>query len=598
MKKVLGILCVVAIIFNIYFGVFYEFSSDSNNEIITDPDDPNNPVIPEDFTVTVPDKMVGDSAQYDYSLFAEMYWENKTSGEWEKYTLRATGQLLDEITPISTRRDGFNIQHSVMNFHEETAATFIIKTEGSESEPFTAHGQLDIDRNEYTDLNAKRVIQTDTNAHVEVDPLPRIPKPIEYDGSMRNYPNPNDAQEESLDEVIYMGGKKLELNDSSSILRGIDSEYDWVSEWYTQIYNWSVEASERIAGYNTLKVNITTGFFQGYLDFTRTVWIANEASFPVKIYTKTNSSSEDETGKFYIILEHERVLVNQGFIKGTTEVPWGTCDAAVHFHQKHPRGEYSNWDYVPVGGSKFDQSSFQYKPDDAEAFALKNSPGLQKYLSQYDDVVVSFAAYKEIKDPVDELDTSGKAGKYNWNLSFGYKPTIEEQMEARQNARENDEYPHWGFYVNISHNVTKEGLNRYSDTTKIINEGEYNWGDAQLSRDQVEDNALSLAASEEIFKLDPEIKREICGPVGNDINFNDLSYFISVGDVSSSSMPGMEIIETITGITLPSSRFSWALQKGTVYRAGNTFSAAVDVENGQLLYVLDISGTDLYGIFG
>ena len=228
MKKVLGILCVVAIIFNIYVGIFYDFSDDGNDDNDTGEGTPDNPIIPADFTVTVPERKVGDSALYDYTLFAEMFWENSTSGEWEKYTIRATGQLVDEISPIGSQKDGFNMQHSVMTFHEETAATFIIKTEGSDKEPFTAHGSLDINRDEFTDLNSKKVIQTDTKAHVEVDPLPRIPKPIEYDGTLRSFPNPNEAQEESLDEIIYMGGKTLMLNDSSSILRAIDSEYDWV----------------------------------------------------------------------------------------------------------------------------------------------------------------------------------------------------------------------------------------------------------------------------------------------------------------------------------------------------------------------------------
>jgi hypothetical protein len=59
----------------------------------------------------------------------------------------------------------------------------------------------------------------------------------------------------------------------------------------------------------------------------------------------------------------------------------------------------------------------------------------------------------------------------------------------------------------------------------------------------------------------------------------------------------MEIIETITGITLPSSKYSWAVQQGTVYRSGNTFSAAVDAETGLLIYVMEIDGTELYGIF-
>ncbi len=579
---------------NIYFGLFGDIKITNENGNGNNPNDPDDIIIPENFTVKVPEQMIGDSAQYDYSIFAEMYSENKTSGEWSRNTLRATGQLLNEIPPVTEKIDGFNTKHNVITLHEETSATFIIKVEGSDSEPFTAHGALDINRNEYKDLNAKKIIQTETIAHVEVDPLPRIPKPIEYDGSMKSYPNPNEDQEDSLDEIIFMGNKKLKINDSSSILRRIESEYDWVSEWYSQIYNWTVEGAERVAGYNTLLINITTGFFQGFVDFNRKVWIANEVSFPVKIFVRTNTSYEDEEGEFYIILEHRQILQDNGFIRGNTEIPWGTCSAPIHFHQTHPRGEFKEFEFIPIAGSKYDQSSFKFKPEDAEQFALDNSVGLQQFLKKFDDVVCNWGSYRVYKDAKDELDTTGKAGKFNWNLSFGYKPTMNERREAR----ESDEDPHWGYYVNLSFNVTKQpGIDKYSSFTKIINDGQYRYGDSPLTKSDVAERTLTLASSEEILKLDPDVKREICGPVGNEINFNDLYYSLVMGSVTTSTMPGMEIIETITGITLPTSRYSWSLQKGSVYLAGNTYSTAVDAETGQMLFILKIEGTDLYGMF-
>jgi len=212
--------------------------------------------------------------------------------------------------------------------------------------------------------------------------------------------------------------------------------------------------------------------------------------------------------------------------------------------------------------------------------------------------VITWAAYDEIKDAKDKLDPNGRAGKYNWNLSFGYKPTMEEYYEARENARKYDIYPHWGYYVNLSYNVTKEpGLDKYSETTKIINQGKYDWGSAPLSKPQIDDEILTLASSEEIFKLDNEIKDHIYSNIDDEIDFEDLSYGLVMGDVTTSSMPGMEIIETITGITMPTSRYSWTFQDGTVFRSGDTFSAAVDVESGQLLYVLKVTGSELYSIF-
>lgn len=605
MKKVLATICIIAIILNIYIGIFSDISEENGDGKSSGPNNPDDIIIPANFTVTVPARKINDEARYEYSLFAVMYSENKTSGEWEKYKFQAGGTLFDILSPITKKRDGFYAQHSVLNLHEETEAGFTITVEGSDSETLQAHGNLSITRDEYTDLNEKKVILTKTKGHVEIDPLPRIPFKTRFDGALRNYPNPNEVQEESLDELIYMGNKKIGLNDSDSILRIIESEYSWVSEWYTQRYNWTVEGSERKAGYSTLVINITTGFFQGFVPFYKKIWIANDASFPVKVFTRTNTSYEDENYKFYIILEHDRELQHDpdtktlGFTRGDKKVPWGDCISNLHFQKRHPQGEFKEWNYLPVSGDKFDDSSFNLKTDDAEKFAIENSNGLKKYLNKFDDVTVTWAAYKELKDTRDELDPEKRAGKYNWNLSFGYKPNEEEAIEAWENARDYDEYPYWGYYVNISHNVTYKpgpGLDKYDESTKIINQGRHNWGDAPLSKPQIDDETVTLASSEELFKIDNKVKNRIFD--NNEIDFNDLSYALAMGSITSSSMPGMEIIETITGITLPTSRYSWALQEGKVFPEGSTFSAAVDAETGQLLYVLDVTGTELYGIFG
>ncbi len=596
MKKALAGLCIIAIIINVLFSMVIDTSDNKNGDDGTGGGGNDDIVISEDFTVTVPDKKIGDIAQYDYTIFAEMYNENKTSGNWSKYTLNAEGQLIDEITPIIKRKDGFNMEHSVQNSHEETAAKFDITIDGSDSQPFTAHGALDVSRNEYIDLNENIILQTATNAHVEIDQIPRLDREISYDGSMRNYPNPNEEQQETLDEMIYLGNKQLKIDDSDSILWTIDTDDEEVSEWYTQVYNWTVIGGERVSGYNTLIINITSGFFQGWLPFVKKVWIANEVSFPVKTFTRTNMSYEDEESKFYFILEHIRVLIDSpsSFIQGSEDIPWDSCNDASHFPQRHPEGEFKDWEYMPVSGSGFDESSFKFKPEDAVEYAKKNSDGLVQFLNKYDDVVVDWGVYKVTKDYKAEADLTGRSGSFNWNLSFGYKPTYDERVEAR----ESDEYPHWGYYVNLTHNVTKEiGIDSYSELTKIINEGQENYGSSSLSKKDVASEALTLASSEIILKLDPDIEREIYG-LNDEIDFDETTYSLAMAGITPSNNPGMEIIETITGITFPSSKFSWAIQKGSVYLSGNTFSAAVDAENGQLLYVLEVTGTELYGIFG
>jgi len=334
------------------------------------------------------------------------------------------------------------------------------------------------------------------------------------------------------------------------------------------------------------------------MPFTKKVWIANEVPFPVKTYIRTNMSSEDANGSFYLIAEHVRSLQEEGFTRGAKDIPWDSCKAGVHFLSKHLRAELLESEYMPVSGSKYETSSFNFKPEDAVEFALENSKELRRFVTKYDDVVITEAAYKVTKDTKAELDPSGKAGSYNWNLSFRYKPSYEEIIEAW----ENDEQPDWCYYVNLTRNLTKEtGIDKYSEEIKIINEYPVNsrssWWVSPYARSELADDTLTLASSEIIFKLDEEVKDQIFTEVDGEIDFRDLRYTLKMDDMSESSMPQREIIESITGITLPRTKYSWEIEKGD-WLSGQIFTATIDVETGQLRSILEIDGTALYGLFG
>jgi hypothetical protein len=600
MKKALAALCIFAIVLNVYIVVFSDDSGDNLTDVVDDNIDDH--IIPENFTVRVPDRNLGDMAKYDYSIFVEMYEENKTSGEWEVYTLKADGQLIDEILQsVVNANDGFNMRHSTAALQEITSATFEIIVDGSDKEKFTAHGSLDVSRTEYTDIENEfdeMVIQTMTTAFIDVDPLPRIPTNTTFDGFMKNYPNPDIPQERTLDEAIYHD-RKLKINDNDTIFEKLSSEEDWVIEYLTPAYNWSVEGAERISGLDTLKINITTAFFGGFLDFNRKLWVANEIPFPPKVYVRINSSYITDDYEWYFIIEHSRTLIEgeYSYNRGTKTIPWGTCVAPLHYHDQHPKGEYTEWKnngHMPDGGDRLSESSFNFDPEIAEQFALENSEGLNLFLKRYDDVVVNWASYKEENQIKDRLGNV-VSGSFNWNLSFGYKPTSEEAREAWENRE--DEPPHWGYYVNLTRNLTK-----FDDEIKIINEGLYDWGSSELSKRDIDDEVVTLAGSEAIMKLDDDVKREAYGLVGDDIDFDDDTYFaLAMGGFTAANMPGLEIIETITGITLPESKYSWVLNKGGILftsGGGELFNAAVDVETGQMLYVMKVDGTDLYGILG
>ncbi len=588
MKKILGTLCIIAILVNVFINFYYE---DLDEDWAGQHGEGSEVIDYSEFTVTVPEIMAGDVANYDYSIFVEMYSENKSSGEWDKTTLTANGQLINKVPPVVQKKDGFYVDHTTYCIREETEASFTIVMASSDGDPFTINGNLGGSREEYSDLNVRKVIQTITNGYIHVDKIKRFPTDIDFDIKIRNYPDPNLPREDSLDERIFLNNQMHKLGNTGNFT--MVPENEGAQEWLTQTYDWVVEGGEKVSGYNTLIINITTAFFQDFLPFKKKVWIANEVPFPVKVHVRTNTSAESENGSFYTIIEHTRTLQkNYGFTRGNKEIPWGSDVAHGIFLSRHPRGEFQSWEFMPKAGSAYDSSSFDFNPEDTVEFAIDNSKELRRFLTRYDDdVVVHWALYKAEKD---KLDPQGKAGSYNWNISFGYKPTFDERIEAR----ESDEYPHWGYYVNLTRNITKEpGIDKYSEYIQIINEGEYDYGQAELSKAELTDEVLTLASSEAILKLDTEIKDKLYDSLTGEIDFDNTHYFLGMGDITSANMPGVEIVELITGITLPSSKYSWIIQEGSVFETGSTFSAAVDVETGRLIYVTEIIGTELYRIF-
>ena len=107
-------------------------------------------------TITVTDIRIGDQIVYEYSLFAQLHSENKTSGEWERYTLEGSGDLLQFVDEPIDIRDGFEISHKAVRMVYETDAKFSAKMEGSDQDTVTIPGELIVDRS--MTLNSNPII--------------------------------------------------------------------------------------------------------------------------------------------------------------------------------------------------------------------------------------------------------------------------------------------------------------------------------------------------------------------------------------------------------------------------------------------------------
>jgi len=526
-----------------------------------------------------------------------MYWYDKETGNWTKYTLTATGSLDSSVQQVKAE-DGFGVQHQTVLRFEATQAQFIIKYQDHEDTDITVNGNLEIKSYSYIDIESRKRIKSITDGHVEVSQLPQatIPIPLEFDGTLRSYPDPHIEPAPNLDEQVYEGdvvsSPEIERGDSGSISAALSDEEDII----LQDYAWEVEAAERISGYDTLKINVTNKFWN-FLDFQRTVWIANEVPSAVKLYLKTNSSWDDENSTGHIIIENTRTIREDGYTPGSNAIQWVEPKTSGNFLKRHDLAELDDWDYMPVGGEDFDESSFMLKPEDAIDWVTDSAnipPDLKTYLNTHDDVVISSTHHYVERDTEHKKDPAGKAGIYVWNLTFGHDPDFEGtgDEEAWEEAHKGNMYQ-IEVQEDIQYNIV---LRDYERTMSIRDDHGLIDNSAPQGRSDLPDDALTLASSELIFESDPEIKDKAfdsSGTLKEDVGY---AFWITEGGDSN------PLLESLTGFALPSTEFSWSFQKGQVISessaGGDTFGASVDAETGMLQYVIEISGTNIYGIFG
>ena len=596
MNKAIVAICVVLLVFN---SIFIVFSPDEDlGGWISGDDDDDDTKISDELNVTVPATYHGDIANYNNQIFGEMYWINYTTNNWTKITLDMTGSEVLNILNAGSHEDGFGEMHQVIPKSTYFDATVTLRYQDHEGEDITINGGAIISRVDYRDLNERNTIKSTTDGKVEIDQTLQALFPLKFSGNLRSYPDPNEEVEETLDELIFGQQKSISINKTGEITKNL---YDTGNEasFYNTVYKWVADKKEIISGYETIRINIdaTFGQTEWKLPFLRQVWISNEVSQPVKIYTRTNQSAMDENGEFYFILENTKTIREKGFSRGDKSISWDGCNADVHFEDKNPTGEYLDWTYMPQGGSSIDESSFDFNPDEAVSIALKDSPNLQEFIADRDnDVIISYAQYNSTKDPTEVTQT----GSHRWLLLFTHELDPEE-LEYRW---ENDIPIKERYALQVTYNTTKLGL---SDTKEIENDwGLLNWS-GEMSKDDLEDQMLTVAAAEEILKSDSEVNSRLyTNPLDPDkIYWNDplgsVQMYLGQG-ITQEQTPSIGVIETLTGFTIPTAKISWIVQKGQLYDAsgdsGSTFGAAVDAETGQLQYVLEVEGTSLFSVFG
>jgi hypothetical protein len=591
MKQVLAVVAVVLLVFNAYLVYDLYFQGGTGSNWQTQPDE-NGEVALSDLAVAVPFGKLGDMATYDYKIYAEIYWKDFQSGNWSDMRLDITGTQLQWFhSNVIEQNDGFWQKHSTAVYENDMQASFSVYVAGSDSEPLTIPGSLNDQRIEYRDLTEKIPIDTNMKADVTIDRLPRVNKALTYKGEIEYYANPNREVSPSLDEQIFGDGKSIKLNDNGTVAE--EKYYALYDFTFNTYYNWSADRASLYKGYKTLHINVTS-HTEYVMDYNEQTWISSDMPFPVKKYQRTNQTYTDENGTFWYAVEITTTLQDKGFNSGNIDIPWGTCKGN-HWADRNPDGEFKQYNYVPPSGNGYSASSFDFKVEDADTFAQANSPGLQSYLAQYDGVTMIGAVYNASKNP---LDVNGKAGSYRWNLTYGYFPTEAEWEEAQETHNYNFTYS-VVVIKNVTKDLTKPLQSQYIENVEIENDWGRKRGYSYMPRSALPGEGLTLAASEDIMMKQPMVKENIADNNG-EIDWGNFEtyYALSLTGMSDDTSPGMQIVELLTGIKMPTANYAWVVQKGTVYESGSTFTAAVDVENGQMVYAMTVEGTALMGLFG
>jgi len=536
-------------------------------------------------TVKVPPKRAGDVLQYDYSFFAELYYHNLTSGNWSRTTLMANGQRLDSYPGVSSKRDGYNQPHQVYQSHTTLRLSAVIGfteySPGQDSQPLIIAGRVDGDRDKYSTLRGDIPIESYASGTLKVDEIKGFPgvgmTNFEFDVTSTSWPDPNVAPEVPLDEQIYGSGASIEQG-----MNGTYSEHQ--ASWgnISQVYNWSVEGSDSVRGYNCSRLNISSDFF-GFIFFRKVIWLSSDVPLPVRIVYNSTTSWAEPTEVGHIIINSTQTLQKGGYIRGgaVIDVQPGAKESFV---KRHPLADIRGWTMGPEDGS-LAGTSFDYGLQEALDHAVTASPALDAWLEVHPKAMVGEAYYSQ-----NSTSQGINVEQYIWNITLADDPGDWEDAEAWYYTN--------AFTLNMTKRVERRPVLGDRVTYAVDSETGPRRGAPPLRRADLSKQLVTMASSEDIWAQVPEVAARAYKGLSQKVDFKDATYSLSIGGVSPSGF-GMDLLDTLTGVSVPTSNISWAMQVGNVWEGTSTYMVALDAETGRMVFISDITGPQALSlIFG
>ncbi|NOQ54227.1 MAG: hypothetical protein GQ558_06445 [Thermoplasmata archaeon] len=575
MKSAALAIVVVLLMANVIMYPYWTAQQDNDDD--WNPDDgPNGEDIVsiDAISVTVPPVRSGDILLYDYEFLAEIYSLNTTSGNWSIIKLEANGQLLEQLNGPLSQKDGYLVTHESWQLHTELSLTVKITieehNEGEDSEPLIVNGRIQVDRDRFATLKGDVAILNSVDGLLAVDEVSGLEIPIsnlEFGVKNKGYMDPLVEVDRPLEEQLYGDGNTLTEGDNGTYG---EENPDWN---YTQWYNWSMDRSDRVRGYDCARLNISLDFF-GFMTLDKLIWLSSSVPRPVKImyYSYTGWTDPNETG--YILLSTSQTLTKDGYTKGGAEIPINR-QAKENFVDRSLTADFREWEIAPQDGS-ISSSSFDLGLEEAVEVALAESSGLNDWMETHPSPLVSEASYWANQ-------TDLRTMEYTWNITFADEMGEWDDWEVW--------YPTNAYQVNVTKQViTRPALGDLVETFIASERGPW-YGYAPIPENDMADQLLTLASSEDIWANVQEIADAAYSGFGQDeVDFTDAWYSYSTGGLDVAGGFGMELLDTLAGISIPNTRVSYIMQFGNVWEGADTTAVAVDAETGRMVYIMQVEG--------
>jgi len=533
-------------------------------------------------SVVVPPTRDGDIMLYDYEFVVENYYMNMSSGNYTKTTLEANGQLLEQLNGPISQKDGYMVPHQVWQLHTELSLTVKITMiqyrKGEDNEPLIINGRLNLNRDRYSTIHGDVPIMTYVGGLLAVNEIKGLDLPVsnfEFNLDNWGYPDPHIEPERQLEEKLYSNGNRLTEGDN-----GTYGETD--PTWnYTQWYNWSIDRSERVRGYDCARLNISMDFF-GFITLDKLIWLSSDVPRPVRVMYSSYTAYTDENITGHLLLYTAQTMVRDGYTKGGALIPVDPQGTET-FVDRAPAGDYRTWEYGPQDGS-ISSSSFDFGLEEALDACFERSSGLREWLRTHPSPLVTDASYSA-------NTTDARTSNYFWNITLA--------DEAGDWSNYEDWMPTNAYRINITKRVT-ERIGRDDLVELIIDPREQpSWGYARIPETDMPDEMLTLASSEDIWASIQRVASEAYSGINQEVDFTEAWYAYSTGGLEVAGGFGMDLLDTLAGITIPNAEVSYVMQLGNVWEGAATTAVAVDAESGRMVYITKVDGPQsLSFIFG